>query len=227
MSPSEGIEAIASLIPINLHLKKLNGCHYLRYATIPSSHAINSLLNKYQNRNQSQHKFALSNVTDKQMLKLKSPIKDINKRLNEIKDEFDLFHTIFHLGLRLVNHFSDRIVFHSPDSSNDKGLFAYSSKLSLAFKELQISSKVTTVISDGSVKALGSITAVAHIWKNNKVTAHLKAYTNNVSLLEAKLMAICIGLTSIVESLEIYQILIITDSLKAGKKIISLGDQYL
>jgi len=43
-SPSEGIEAIAGLIPITLHLCKLNGRHHLRYASIPPSHAINSLL---------------------------------------------------------------------------------------------------------------------------------------------------------------------------------------
>jgi len=51
-SPSEGIKAIAGLVPIILHLKKLNGQHHLRYTTIPPSHAINSLLNKHQIRNQ-------------------------------------------------------------------------------------------------------------------------------------------------------------------------------
>jgi len=30
-SPSKGVEVIAGLIPINLHLKKLNGRHHLRY----------------------------------------------------------------------------------------------------------------------------------------------------------------------------------------------------
>jgi len=50
-SLSEGVKAIASLVPINLHLKKLNGQYHLRYATIPPFHAINSLLDKHQNRN--------------------------------------------------------------------------------------------------------------------------------------------------------------------------------
>ena len=40
-------------------------------------------------------------------------------------------------------------------------------------------------------------------------------------------MAIHIGLTSAFENSEAYQILVITDALEAGKKIISLGDQYL
>ena len=134
-SLSESVEAIAGLVPINHHLKKLNGHHHLRYATIPPSYVINSLLEMYQNRNQSLHKYSLAKLTSKQKLKLKSPIKDVSKRLTEIKNKFDPFHPIFHPGLRLVDHFSDRIVFYSPESSNDKGLFVHSSKLNIAFNK--------------------------------------------------------------------------------------------
>jgi len=227
MSPSEGVEAIASLIPINLYLKKLNGRHHLRYATIYPSHAINTLLDKHQNRNQNQHKFALANLTNKQISKLKSPIKDVSKRLNEIKDEFDPYHSIFHPSLRLVDHFSSRIVFHSPALSSDEALFEHSSELNLAFEKVQKSPNDIAVISDGSIKAVGSATAVAHVWKDNKVINKLRAHTNNVTSLEAELMAIRIGLISAFENAEAHQILVITDALEAGKKIISSGDQYL
>ena len=227
MSPSEGIEAIVGLIPINLHLKKLNGRHHLRYATTPASHAINSLLDKHQSKNQNQHKFALANLTQKQKTKLRSPIKDVSERLNEIKDEFDPFHILFHPGLQLVDHFSSRILFYSPTSSSNEVLFDHSSKLNLIFKETQNSSKDIAIISDGSVKTVGSATAIAHIWKDNKVIAQLKAHTNNITSLEAKLMAICIGLTRALEDPEAQQVLVITDSLEAGKKIILSGNQYL
>ena len=162
-SPSEDIEAIAGLIPIHLHLKKLNGWYHLRYATILPSHAINSLLDKHQNRNQNQHKFSLANLTSKQKSKLKSPIKDISKRLNEIKDEFDPFHVIFHPGLWLVDHFSDRIVFYSPESSEDKGLFTHSSKLNLAFEKMQESPEDIAVITDESIKTSGLATVITHV----------------------------------------------------------------
>jgi len=227
MSPSEGVEAIAGLIPINLHLKKLNGRYHLRYATIHSSHAINTLLDKHQNRSQNQHKFALANLTNKQISKLKSPIKDVSERLNEIKDKFDPYHSIFHSGLCLVDHFSSRIVFHSPVSSSDETLFNHSSKFNLAFEKVQKSANNIDIISDGSVKAVGSATAVAHIWKDNKITDKLKAHTNNITSIEAELMAIQIGLTSAFENTEAHQILVITDTLEAGKKIISSGNQYL
>jgi len=226
-SPSEGVEAIAGLIPINLHLRKLNGRHHLRYTTTPPSHAINSLLDKHQNKNQHQHKFALANLTQKQKTKLKSPIKDVSERLNKIKDEFDPFYILFHPGLRVVDHFSSRIVFHSPTLSSNEALFDHSLKLNLAFNETQNSSKDIAIISDGSVKAVGSATAVAHIWKDNKVITQLKAHANNITPLEAELMAIHIGLMHALEDSETQQVLVITDSLEAGKKIISSGDQHL
>ena len=160
-------------------------------------------------------------------MKLRSPIKDVSKRLNKIKDEFDPFHIIFHPSLQLVDHFSDRIVFHSPKSSEDKDLFVHSLKLNLAFDKTQKSYKDIAVIIDGSVKTSGSATAIAHVWKNNKVIARLKAHTNNITLVEAELMAICIGLMQAFENLDTHQILVITDALEAEKKIITLGNQYL
>jgi len=51
-SLSEDVKAIAGLIPITLHLCKLNGRHHLCYASIPLSHAINSLLNSQHAKNQ-------------------------------------------------------------------------------------------------------------------------------------------------------------------------------
>ena len=105
----------------------------------------------------------IANLTNKQQLKLKSPIKDINEGLIEIKNEFDPFHLIFHSGLQLVNYFSNRITFHSPKSSDDKDLFAYSAKLDNTFRILQTAPANIAVITDGSVKSNGSAAVATHI----------------------------------------------------------------
>jgi len=62
-------------------------------------------------KNASPYNFALSNLTDKQKMKLKSPISDINNHLSEINDSFIPFHFIFSPGLRLVDHFSKKFPF--------------------------------------------------------------------------------------------------------------------
>ena len=122
-SPSDGIEAIAGLIPITLHMCKLNGRHHLRYSSIPSSHAINSLLDSQHAKNHPPHKAATSKLTDKQRSKLKSPIKDVNERLNSVRDCYSPLFPLFSPGSRVVNHFSSRYSFHSPFSSSDEDLF--------------------------------------------------------------------------------------------------------
>jgi len=83
------------------------------------------------------------------------------------------------------------------------------------------------VITNRSVKATGSATAVAHIWKDNKVTNHLKVHVTNITSLEAELIAIHIGLMSVFKNMDTHYIIVITDSLAAEKEIISLGNQYL
>jgi len=105
----------------------------------------------------------MANLTNKQQSRLKSPIKDVNERLSKIKDKFDPFYFIFSPGLRLVNHFSNRITFHFPESLNDEGLFTHMSNLNNAFRRSQTGPTDIAVITDGSVKANGSATSAAHI----------------------------------------------------------------
>ena len=133
-SPSEGIKAIAGLTPITLHLRKLNGRHHLRYASIPPSHAINSLLDSQHAKNQAPHKTATSKLTAKQHTNLKSPIKDINERLNSIRNCFNPLHPLFTPGSQIVDHFSSRISFYSSSSSSDKDLYQHLQSLNLAFR---------------------------------------------------------------------------------------------
>ena len=144
--PSKGVEAIAGLIAIYLHLQKLNGRHHLQYASIPPSHAINSLLDLAHAKNQPAHKFATSNLTNKQLTNLKSPIKDVNVCLNEISPCFNPTHTLFSPGMRVVNHFSSKIVFHSPLSSSDKDTHAHIQNLNHAFRQSQSSPHSTAIM---------------------------------------------------------------------------------
>ena len=118
----EEIEAIAGLVPISSHLQKLNGHYHLHYVSIPSSHAINSLLDSQHAKDQPPHKFSISDLTSKQQAKLISPIKDVNECLSEITRTFCFLHPLLFPGLRVVDHFSSRIAFHSFLSSSDEDL---------------------------------------------------------------------------------------------------------
>ena len=128
-SPTERVKAIAGLILINLHLRKLNSRHHLWYALISPSHAINSLLSSQHTKNYPPYRFATLKLTEKQYEKLKSPIKDVNKHLLEITEAFNSIHSIFSSGSRVVNRFSSRITFHSSPSLSDEDLYSHIQRL--------------------------------------------------------------------------------------------------
>jgi len=83
-----------------------------------------------------------------------------------------------------------------------------------------MSSNNIAVIADGGVKKSHVTTAVAHIWFDNSVIQHLQIHSINVTSIEAKLMAIRTGLIPVMERDNIHDIIIITDSIAAARKIL-------
>jgi len=173
-SLSEEVEAIAGLVSNYLHLQKLNGCHHLYYVSIFPSHAINSLLDSQHAKNQPLHRFSTSNLTSKQQAKLTSSIQDVNKQLSKITKCFCPLYLLLSPGLRVVNHFSNRITFHSPPFSSNKDLFKHIQNLNYVFCQLQNLSHYTSIIASRGIKKSNVATAAAHIWKDNQVIKQLQ-----------------------------------------------------
>jgi len=166
------------------------------------------------------HKQATSSLTTKQKSNLKSPIKDVNERLNEVQPCFDPDHILFSPGLRVVDHFSDRIVFHSPYSSSDEDTFKHIQRLNQAFKNAQTPSHSTAIIADGGVKKSNVVSAVAHTWSDYHVIKQAHAQAMNIIPVEAELMAIRIGLIPAMENPMNHFILVVTDAISAAKQIL-------
>ena len=200
-------------------MRKLNSRHHLRYSSILSSHAINSLLDSQHAKNHPPYKAATSKLTNKQWSNLKSPIKDVNKRLNGVRDCYNPLFPLFSPGSRVVNHFSSRFSFHSPPSSSNEDLFHYLRNLDQAFRSSQISPHNIAIIVDGGIKKLQVATAVMHIWTDNSIVRCLQVNSINVTSIEAELMAIRLGLIPAIEEENIHNIIVITNSIAATKKI--------
>ena len=65
-SPTGGIEALAGLIPIHLHFKKLVKQSCLRAATLPSQHTLMSLLSACNSKGTCPHSQSLALLTNAQ-----------------------------------------------------------------------------------------------------------------------------------------------------------------
>ena len=106
-SPLYGIEAIADLIPIHLHLQKLSGRSQLRGHTLPTNHIIRSLLDNSPNHPSPPHNLSLSMLTKRQCGLLKSHVINIDNRFNEVFPAFDLINLELQPGNRISDMFSN------------------------------------------------------------------------------------------------------------------------
>ena len=203
-----------------LHLHKLNDRHHLWYTSIPLSHAINSLLDTQHTKGQPPHRIATFKLTTNQQTNLKSSIKDVNEYLNSVRNCFNFLYSLFFSGSRVVNYFPNRISFHFYSSLSNKDFYQHLQNLDHAFKVSQISSNNITVIADRGIKKFHIITAVAHIWSDFSVIQCLQVHSINVSSIEAELMAIQTGLIPAIKKNNIYDIIVITDSISIAKKIL-------
>ena len=110
-SPTGGIEALAGLIPIHLHLKKLVKQSCLRAATLPSQHALLSLLSARNSKGAHPYPQSLALLTDVQSAQLRSPLFDTEASLLNLTERFDSLHPEICPGCRLLDHFPDHVSF--------------------------------------------------------------------------------------------------------------------
>jgi len=147
-SSTVGIEAIASLIPIHLHLKKLYNRFHLQGFSLSSNHIIKSILSSDRSTEHIPHSLSLKYLTPIQRYHLKSPLINMKDRNNEFLSFFSSFNYEFYLGNWLTDTFLDCFSFylHSWDIKSDiKNLD------NIIFKASSDPSS-TVVISDTSIK---------------------------------------------------------------------------
>jgi len=114
MSLMTGIEAIAGLMPIHLHLKKLYRRFHLRGFPLPSNHIIKSIINTGGlNKCITHHHLSLNKLMPKQQSWLHSLLIDMDDNYNEFLLSFSPFNKEFFLGKRLIDFFLDQFSFHT------------------------------------------------------------------------------------------------------------------
>ena len=111
-SSTASIKAIASLIPIYLHIQKLNRRFHLRAYFLLSNHIINFVLEARLLNHKNFHQYLLEWLTPRQCLNIKGSIIDINNRFNKVFPSFSFFNSEFSSKNRLIDIFSNHFSFH-------------------------------------------------------------------------------------------------------------------
>ena len=216
-SPAYGIEAIAGLIPICLHLQKLSGRSQLRGHT-PANHIIRTLLDNSPNSPLPPHDLSLGMLTKRQCGLLKSHVIDIDNRFNEVFPAFDPINPELQPGNRIIDTFPNHFSFHTFSRSNDPSFKSCIQQLDALVIEFSTSSSNVLMITDGSVKN-NVVSSIVHIHVFNKPVVKTLHYAVNITLSEAEFFAIRCGINHAVLSHETSKIIVVTDSIHIAKKI--------
>lgn len=107
-----GIKAIASLIPINLHLQKIRGRSQLRAYSLPSNHILCSLISPSIEFLPHQHPLLLNSLTRRQCGLTKGYLVDIENYFNKVFSSFNPINSELFSGYRIIDTHADCFSFH-------------------------------------------------------------------------------------------------------------------
>ncbi|KAF5363361.1 hypothetical protein D9756_000876 [Leucocoprinus leucothites] len=221
-SPSGGIESIAGLIPIHLHLRKLAIRSLYRVSTLPSNHVLRTLLSDHFSLNAPPHPQSLRFLTLAKKAKIKGPLIDVDSSLSHLSDSFSPFAPESKPGSHLMDIFSDSIHFHPCNRSDKHEMYKHVSTLDSVFSSSSSDCNCISVVTDASVPLVGSLQAVstAHIYRSGWQVSHAKQASGRASSTDAELYSIRIGITKAI-SLQCDHIILITDCLPAAKLVVN------
>ena len=182
-SPTWGVEAITSLIPIQFHLNKIIGCLQLYVASFSKQHTIISLLDDQHSKKTTLYCMVTSLLILKQQAKIKSLIIDINNCLNEVLSSFDSLNIKLSSGFRLVDTFSDCFSFTSVNCNDINALKNHHFRLDRIYKDFLNNQDTIFIIVDTSIKN-NIATLVFHIQKSHNIINKSVHHTINVNSTE-------------------------------------------
>jgi len=119
---SFGLEAIAGLIPINLHLQKLSRRLQLRAHSLPNNHILQFFIEPRTNASFKLHSLFLGFLSKCQQELIKGLVVDMDNCFNQVFPSFNSLNPKFASGCRIINTLSNRFLFHSFGKYNEDNL---------------------------------------------------------------------------------------------------------
>ena len=219
-SPSEGIEAIAGLIPIKYHLQKLVGRSQLRLAALPANHLIRSFMNDHSDYHSISNPHSINSLMDHQKSIVKGHLIDSNNKLYGIFLAFFPLHLEFNPGSRITDKFSGCFSFNL--ASKDKNDKKCSQQLDEMTLQSSSSSNSAIVVTDASIKN-DIATSISHIHVHNHSLTKTVHHAVYVTSTEAELFAIRCSINQTCGKNNISKIIVVSDSIHTAKKIFESG----
>ncbi|KAF9258716.1 hypothetical protein L218DRAFT_1004637 [Marasmius fiardii PR-910] len=224
-SPTGGVEALASLIPIDLHLKKMASRANLRVHTLTSTHPTCSLLLWNMAKLALPHPLSFANLPGNTGRKVKGPIADTVRSALEYTEPFNYSSDLARPGERVRDLFSDQIIFderprkkQDEEASEDDDRIAHLDELYLECRE---DTRTVSVATDATVPPTSRHQAVSGygIYTGGRLRHRARFASGRVTAPDAELTSIRFAVEYLVmRNFDCDRIVVFTDSIAAAKR---------
>ena len=158
----------------------------------------------------------LDSLTNRQHSLVKGHLVDMANRHNECISPFASLDSEFSPGLRVIDYFSDYILFNICDKDKDDK--ARSHQLDEMVLKSSSSSSITIIASDASIKNNVTI-SIMYIHTYNKPLTKMIYHAVLVTSTKTELFTIRCGINQATNSNDIMKIIVVTNSIHAAQKI--------
>ena len=221
-SPTEGIEALAGLMPIRFHLQKIAKRSLIRPFKLPANYILNNLMNDDPPIHKTYKVHNIGSLTNHQRSLTKGHIVDSNIKSYGIFPSFSPLDPEFLPGHHIINKFSNRFSFNLVNKKGKNHIKIRCQELDNLTLRCSSESNTAFVISDVSIKN-DIATSVSHIHSVNQPLIKTVHHASFVTSTEAKLFAIRCGINQACSLDYINKIIVVTDSIHVAKKIFDFG----
>ena len=215
-SPTEGIEAIAGIIPIKFHLQKLTRRSQIWPFALSTNHIIRDLMDDSPNLSKKPNPHSVRSLTNRQKNIAKGHLINLCNKAYGIFPSFSPLSLEFTPGFCIINNFSDRFSFNLVNRKEKDQICAQE----LDEIVLWISSSPSTalVVTNASIKN-DIATSISHIHSANHPLIKTVHHAMFITSTEAELFTIRCGINQACIKEGVSKIIMVTDSIHAVEKI--------
>jgi len=215
-SPTGGIEALAGLIPIHLHLQKMAGRTNFRAATLSDTHPLRLILSQDHHKGAQPHPCAISQMSEAFKRKVKGTVMEIDRHLPELTESFEPVASEARPGTRLMDRFPDQVIFDDCGSLMEQdALEARERDLFTILRNVRLSNDTVYCSVDASLPDNTQHQAVsaAILYREFEEFNRVRHVAGRVTAPDAELFAIRSAITLATQQDNCKKIYIFTDSI--------------
>ena len=217
-SPLEGIEALAGLMPIRLHLQKISKRSLICSLKLPDNHILKNLLNDDLPSVKPSNPHNIGSLTNRQKSLIKGHLPDSHTKSLGIFPSFSPINPEFSPGNRITDIFSNRFSFNLVNKKVKNCNKIRSQELDEMVLHCSSDSQTALVITDASIKN-DIATSILHIHSYNCPLVKIVHHASFVTTTEVELFVIRCGINQACGINNMSKIIMVTDSIHAAKKI--------